>query len=498
MGRQRPARPSAGCRTTTASAASRRSRTTPTSSRRTEPGKQQIPISRRNFVELCERLTVEDEKVFEQLWRRLGLSVDWTLTYQTIDERARAVSQRAFLRNLERGEAYQAEAPTLWDVTFRTAVAQAELEDRERDSAYHAITFHRPDGDDITIDTTRPELIPACVALVAHPDDERYQPLFGSTVRTPLFDVEVPVLAHPLADPEKGTGIAMICTFGDLTDVTGGASSNLPTRAIIGRDGRVIADIPDAITVTGRASAYARLAGSTVFTAKQTIVEMLRESGDLIGDPRPIKHPVKFYEKGDKPLEIVSTRQWYIRNGGRDELLRAAPARARRRAALAPEPHEGALRQLGLRAQRRLADLAPAVLRGATPALVPPRRRTASRSTTTPSFRADDALPIDPQSETPPGFTEDQRGVAGGLHRRPRHHGHLGDLVADPADRRRMDRSTTTCTTGSSRWTCARRRTRSSAPGCSRRWCAPTPSTTSCRGATSPSPAGSSTPTARR
>src|SRR5215203_1544148 len=268
-----------------------------------KPGKQQIPISRPNFVELCSELTVEDEKAFEELWRRLGLSVDWSHTYQTIDDRARAVSQRAFLRSLARGEAYQAEAPTLWDVTFRTAVAQAELEDRERDSAYYSITFHRPDGEPITIDTTRPELIPACVALVAHPDDERYQPMFGSTVRTPLFDVEVPVVAHTLADPEKGTGIAMICTFGDVTDVTWWRELNLPARAIIGRDGRVLADPPDVITSSEGRAAYARLTGSTVHTARLTLIEMLRDSGDVVGEPRPVKHPVKFYEKGDKPLE---------------------------------------------------------------------------------------------------------------------------------------------------------------------------------------------------
>ncbi|MEO8107383.1 MAG: valine--tRNA ligase [Actinomycetes bacterium] len=379
-----------------------------------EPGKQQIPISRRNFVELCERLTEEDEKVFEALWRQLGLSVDWSMTYQTIDERARAVSQRAFLRNLSRGEAYQAEAPTLWDVSFRTAVAQAELEDRERDSAYHAITFHRPDGDVLTIDTTRPELIPACVALVAHPDDERYQPLFGSTVRTPLFDVEVPVLAHRLADPEKGTGIAMICTFGDTTDVTWWRELNLPTRAIIGRDGRVIADIPDVITSPEGRTAYARLAGSTVFTAKKTIVEMLVDSGDLVGDIRPIKHPVKFYEKGDKPLEIVSTRQWYIRNGGRDELLRERLLA--RGAELHWHPPHMKVRYdnwvSGLNGdwlisrQRFFGVPLPLWYRldaHGEPVyddpIVPP----------------DEALPIDPQSETPPGFSEEQRGAAGGF-----------------------------------------------------------------------------------
>ena len=185
-----------------------------------DPGKEQIAISRRNFVELCEQLTVEDEKAFEELWRRLGISVDWTHTYQTIDSNARAASQRAFLRNLARGEAYQSEAPTLWDVTFQTAVAQAELEDREREGAYHRVGFKRTDSDDVIyIETTRPEMLPACVALVANPDDERYQPLFGKTVLTPVFGVEVPVVAHRLADPEKGSGIAMICTFGDVTDV---------------------------------------------------------------------------------------------------------------------------------------------------------------------------------------------------------------------------------------------------------------------------------------
>ncbi|MFL6287777.1 MAG: valine--tRNA ligase [Actinomycetes bacterium] len=378
------------------------------------PGKQQLPISRPNFVQLCEQLTVEDEKVFEELWRRLGLSVDWSHTYQTIDERARAVSQRAFLRNLERGEAYQAEAPTLWDVTFRTAVAQAELEDRERDSAYHAITFHRPGGETITIDTTRPELIPACVALVAHPDDERYKPLFGTKVLTPIFGVEVPVMAHPLADPEKGTGVAMICTFGDVTDVTWWRELNLPTRAIIGRDGRVIADAPDAIISPEGRSAYARLAGSTVHTARLTLVEMLRESGDLIGDARPIKHPVKFYEKGDKPLEIVSTRQWYIRNGGRDELLR--DRLLQRGSDLNWHPAHMKVRYdnwvSGLNGdwlvsrQRFFGVPLPLWYRldtNAEPIYDDPIAPEAS------------TLPIDPQSDTPPGFSEEQRGVAGGF-----------------------------------------------------------------------------------
>jgi len=282
----------------------------------------QVPISRRNFVELCERLTVEDEKQFEDVWRTLGLSVDWTQSYRTIDDRSQAMAQKAFLRNLARGEAYQADAPTLWDVTFRTAVAQAELEDKEMPGAYHKLAFHRTDGEgDVLIDTTRPELLPACVALVAHPDDERYQALFGTTVRSPLFDVEVPVVAHHLAQPDKGSGIAMVCTFGDTNDVVWWRELQLPNRAVIGFDGRFVSEAPAAIESEAGRAAYAELAGKTVFSAKQSVVEQLTASGELVGEIRKITHPVKFFEKGDKPLEIVSTRQWYIVNGARDEQL---------------------------------------------------------------------------------------------------------------------------------------------------------------------------------
>src|SRR3984957_12592122 len=172
-----------------------------------QPSKQELPVSRRNFIELCEQLTAIDERAFEDTWRRVGLSVDWSLLYTTISDESRRVSQRAFLHNLARGEAYRAEAPTLWDVTFQTAVAQAELEDREAPGAFHRISFRGPGGSPVWVETTRPELLPACVALVAHPDDARYQPLFGATVRTAVFGVEVPVLAHPLAEPDKGSGI---------------------------------------------------------------------------------------------------------------------------------------------------------------------------------------------------------------------------------------------------------------------------------------------------
>lgn len=283
-----------------------------------DPPKPPISISRPNFIELCTRLTIEDEKVMEEVWRILGLSVDWNLTYTTIGEHSRRISQKSFLRLIEKGLAYQTEAPTLWDVDFQTAVAQAELEDREIPGAYHRVRFHGMGIDDIDIDTTRPELIPSCVALVAHPDDDRYKSLFGSVVATPLFGAEIPIKPHHLADPEKGTGIAMICTFGDLTDVIWWRELQLPVRSVLAPDG-TFKQVTwgdegwESLDPDRAQRYYNELTGLYTKKAQRRIVELLEESGDLIGEPKPITHPVKFYEKGDRPLEIITSRQWFIR-----------------------------------------------------------------------------------------------------------------------------------------------------------------------------------------
>src|SRR5918992_1341218 len=266
--------------------------------------KKQIPISRPNFVELCERLVELDEQVFEQLWRTLGLSVDWNEHYTTIGAKSQLVSQTAFLRNFARGEAYLQEAPTLWDVTFQTAVAQAELEAREYAGHYQRVAFHRPDGESVHVETTRPELIASVVALIAHPDDERYQQLFGSTVTSPVFGVEIPVLAHPAAEMDKGAGIAMCCTFGDLTDVQWWRELQLPVRTVIGRDGRLLRETPAWLAAPRAAAAYEQLAGKTTFSAREAMVTLLRESGDLAGEPTPTQRMANFYERGEKPLEI--------------------------------------------------------------------------------------------------------------------------------------------------------------------------------------------------
>jgi valyl-tRNA synthetase len=373
------------------------------------PPKPAVSISRRNFVELCGRLTTEDEKAFEALWRRLGLSVDWSMTYTTIGDTSRTVSQRAFLNNLARGEAYSSEAPTLWDVGFRTAVAQAELEDRERAGAYHRVRFHGPDGP-VEIETTRPELLPACVALVFHPSDERYRSLLGRTVRTPFFDVAVPVYEHPAATPDKGTGIAMVCTFGDLTDVVWWRDLDLDTRVVLGRDGRFLPDRPHDVP----AAAYEPFAGLTVNAARREIVRLLEESGDLLGEPRPITHPVKFYENGDSPLEIVTSRQWFIRNGGRDDNLRAELLARGRALRWVPghmlhryEHWVNGLTGDWLISRQRFFGV---------PVPVWYRLDNAGEPDYDHLLIPDEsALPVDPSSECPPGFDESQRDLPGGF-----------------------------------------------------------------------------------
>ncbi|QBR93931.1 valine--tRNA ligase [Nocardioides euryhalodurans] len=376
--------------------------------------KRQLPISRPNFIELCEQLVEQDEEIFEELWRTLGLSVDWNQHYTTIGPKAQLVSQRAFLRNFARGEAYLSEAPTLWDVTFQTAVAQAELEAREYAGHYHRVAFHRPDGEPIHIETTRPELIPSVVALIAHPDDERYQQLFGTTVTSPVFGVEIPVLAHPLAEPDKGAGIAMCCTFGDLTDVTWWRELDLPVRTLLGRDGRMSRETPEWLSGEQAAAAYEDLKGKTAFSAREAVVARLRESGDLEGEPTPTKRMANFYEKGDKPLEIVATRQWYIRNGGRDADLRAEMVARGSEIDWVPSHMKhrydnwvGGLNGDWLISRQRFFGIPFPVWY--------PLDEQGDPDYDHPLLPREDELPLDPSTVAPHGYDEEQRGRPGGF-----------------------------------------------------------------------------------
>ncbi len=372
--------------------------------------KNQVRISRRNFVELCRELTHIDEKTFEDLWRRVGLSVDWSSLYTTISNDSIAVAQKAFLRNVARGEAYLSEAPTLWDVTFQTAVAQAELDARDYPGAFHRVAFHAAQGP-VYIETTRPELIAACVALLAHPDDERYASLIGQRVQSPIYGVDLPVLAHELADPSKGSGLVMCCTFGDLTDVTWWRELQLPARVIIGRDGRILRDRPEWIADD---AAWSNIAGKTTFSAREAVVAALRESGDLDGEPKATQRKANFYEKGDKPLEIVSTRQWYIRNGGRDDDLKQVMLARGDELAWVPQHMKyrydnwvGGLNGDWLISRQRFFGV-PFPVWYALDAEGEP-------DYANPIAAAEASLPIDPSSEPPPGYPEAQRGQAGGF-----------------------------------------------------------------------------------
>ena len=372
------------------------------------------PISRQNFIELCDELTVKDEEAFESLFRRMGFSLDWSISYRTIDDHSRATSQQAFLRNVQRGEAYQSEAPGLWDVTFQTAVAQAELEAREYPGHYHRVAFHSANGP-VHIETTRPELIPSVVALIAHPDDERYAALFGTTVTSPLFGVEIPVLAHPAAEPDKGAGIAMCCTFGDLTDVIWWRELQLPTRSIVTRTGRLQQDTPAWLVGTPGETLYAeQLAGKTAFSARAAIVEALRESGDLDGEPTPTKRMANFYERGDKPLEIVTSRQWYIRNGGREADLNAKLIGMGQTVAFHPPFMQArysnwvaGLNGDWLVSRQRFFGVPIPVWY--------PLDSEGEPDYDHPILPAEADLPVDPAANPPAGYAEEQRGIPGGF-----------------------------------------------------------------------------------
>jgi valyl-tRNA synthetase len=380
------------------------------------PTDEPVAISRLNFIELCERLTAQDEVAFETLFRRLGLSVDWTQRYRTIDAHSRRVSQRALLRLLDRGFAYQAEAPTMWDVDFQTAVAQAEIEDREVSSAYYRIPFDLADGSgSVEIETSRPELLPACVALVVNPSDERFAPLVGRGVLTPLFAAEVPIVAHELAEPERGTGVAMICTFGDITDVTWWRELKLPTRVVVQRDGTIgpprwgEPGWPSRDVDAARRTQH-ELQGLTTRRARKRIAELLTESGHVLGDPVPVRHVVKFYEQGDRPLEVVSSRQWFVKTIHlRERLLelgrelRWHPAHMGSRYASWVEGLNGDW----CVSRQRFFGVPIPVWYQLDERGVPDHDH--------PILPSEDRLPIDPTSDVPEGYSEEQRGAPNGF-----------------------------------------------------------------------------------
>lgn len=256
-------------------------------------------VGRAAFIEKCLEVSEEAERDYQALWQRLGLSIDWRYSYRTIDEQSRKTSQWSFLDLFKKGLAYRREAPTIWCPECRTAIAQAELNDLERASEFVTLAFTLENGATLPIATTRPELLPACVAVFVHPDDTRYAGLIGSHVRVPLLDFDVPLLADPKADPAKGTGAVMYCTFGDVTDVEWWYTHKLPLKIVIGRDGRMT-------------EAAGALAGLSTQEARRRIVEELDAHGLLL-KRESVAQSVRVHERCDTPVEYLVTPQWFVR-----------------------------------------------------------------------------------------------------------------------------------------------------------------------------------------
>lgn len=381
-------------------------------------------VSRKNFIELCSIVTRDDEKAFMKVWQTIGLSVDWKEEYSTINEKSRHLAQFSFVDLFEKGHLYNSEKPTMWDVDYQTAVAQAEVQDRSTTGHYYDLNFGvEGESRQVVISTTRPELLAACVGVAAHPDDERYRDLFGKQAITPLYRARVPIFATKLADAKKGTGILMVCTFGDTTDVQWWQEHKLPLRQILGRDGRFQKIVFgrekfDSIDPATATHAYSELIGKNLRQARTIIVNQLRDASaaavgslpPLSEEPRLIEHSVRYYEQGDHPLEFMTTRQWFVRlTDKREQLIERGKE---------IKWHPGYMLSRYINWTENLQfDWCISRQRyfGVPFPVWYPLDEQGNPNYQEPLIARSDSLPVDPIIDVPPGFAPDQRDVAGGF-----------------------------------------------------------------------------------
>jgi len=254
-------------------------------------------MPRSTFIEKCLSTTEKYEKEFKALWQSLGFSVDWDQQYQTVGPMAQRISQKSFIDLVKKGKAYIEESPVLWCPHCRTSIAQAELESKELESSFNTITFKIGD-EEISIATTRPEMLYGCVAIFVHPEDERYSKYIGQKGKVPIYDFEVPILGDKKVDKDKGTGIVMCCTFGDTTDLEWYKEYDLPYKKILSTDGRIDSAVP-------------LIGGMFIKAGRKRIIAMLEEKG-LLTKTEAISHPVSIHERCGNEVEILPSRQWYI------------------------------------------------------------------------------------------------------------------------------------------------------------------------------------------
>jgi valyl-tRNA synthetase len=262
------------------------------------------------FIQAITRISKKLEEDYEKIWRRLGLSVDWRYAYTTISASARKVAQYSFIDLYHSGRVYRAAAPTIWCPVCKTALAQAEITDLQRETNFITIAFTLSNGEVLPISTTRPELLSACVAVFVNPEDKRHRHLIGKKAVTPVFKKEVPILGDPKADPEKGTGIVMCCTFGDTTDIKWWREHNLPLINVIDRAGRL-----------NEAGGF--LAGMDIKSARKRILEELT-AGGMVLDRKVTSQTVSIHERCDTPIEYMETKQWFVKILDRKEQLMEA------------------------------------------------------------------------------------------------------------------------------------------------------------------------------